>query len=101
MKWRKQDDEPGEAYVRERQRERFVIMTALVRAQERRDEVLAAVAAAATDEEAEVALASLLGLDEPQQATAVLDMQLRRMNSPNRERMRAEYDDLRHALGEP
>lgn len=100
MRWRKRDLEVSDEYVRERRRERLAVMTALVRAQDRRDEVLAAVASAATDEAAEEALVSLLGLDETRQATAVLDMQLRRMNVPNSERMRAEYDELRRALGE-
>lgn len=90
----------SDGVVRERQRERLGVLTAVVRAQDRRDEVLAVLGSASSDEEAEAGIVELLGLEEPVHAMAVLDMQLRRMTEPERDRTRAEYDELRSALGD-
>ena len=43
-------------------------------------------------------MAARLDLKDPVHAMAVLDMQLRRMTGPERERTRAEYDALRAVL---
>ena len=61
-------------------------------------EVVAAVVAAASDEEAQAAVVALLDLDEPVYAMAVLDLQLRRLTMPERDRAQAEHDELRAAL---
>lgn len=43
-------------------------------------------------------MAALLDLKDPVHAMAVLDMQMRRMTGPERERSRTEYDELRSVL---
>lgn len=43
-------------------------------------------------------LVTILDLQQPEQAVAVLDLQLRRMTAPDRDRMRAEYDKLREVV---
>lgn len=85
-------------FIRDRQRERLGFLTAVVRAQDRRDEVLAVLACASSDEEAQGCVVELVELDEPVHALAVLDMQLRKMTEPERKRTRAEYDELRTSL---
>ncbi len=98
VKWRKRYQVVSDEYIRGQHRERLGCLSAIIRAQERRDEVLAAVAFAESDEKAQEAVAALLDLDEPVHAVAVLDMQLRRMPELGRQRVRAEYDELRAAL---
>lgn len=79
-------------------RSRLRIVSAQVAAQERRGEVLRAVAAAANDDEALDAVVALLDLQDRGQAFAVLDVQMRRMTKQGRQRLRHERDQLLEAL---
>ncbi len=51
---------------------------------DRCDEVVAVVASASSDEQAQEAVVALLDLDGPAHAMVVFDMQLRRMTEPSR-----------------
>lgn len=92
------DDHTADDHTVDAQRERLGFLTAVVRAQERRDDVVAVLAAATTDEEAQAAVVALLDLEQPVHALAVLDLQLRRLTEHSRQQSRLEHDQLVAAL---
>jgi DNA gyrase subunit A len=71
--------------------ERAHILVALLKAQDRIDEVIALIRASESAEAARSGLMELLEIDEVQ-ATAILDMQLRRLAALERQRLQDEYD---------
>ncbi|HWC35564.1 MAG TPA: intein-containing DNA gyrase subunit A [Mycobacteriales bacterium] len=71
--------------------ERAHILVALLKAQDRIDEVIALIRASESAETARAGLMQLLDIDEVQ-ATAILDMQLRRLAALERQRLQEEYD---------
>ena len=73
--------------------ERAHILRGYLKALDALDEVIALIRASATVEEARSGLMALLELDELQ-ATAILDMQLRRLAALERQKIIDEYDDL-------
>jgi DNA gyrase subunit A len=73
--------------------ERVHILRALLKALDRLDEVIALIRGSATVEDARAGLMQLLEIDEVQ-ATAILDMQLRRLAALERQKIIDEYDDL-------
>ena len=73
--------------------ERAHILRALLKALDALDEVIALIRASATVEDARSGLIGLLEIDEVQ-ATAILDMQLRRLAALERQKIIDEYDDL-------
>ena len=89
----------SDEYRHARLRERLEILTVLVRAQDRRDEVIAAVGSADSDDAARDRVAALLGLEHAWEANAVLDQQLRRMTARSRDEMQAQVEELRSELG--
>jgi len=73
--------------------ERAHILRGYLKALDALDDVIALIRASATVEEARTGLMTLLELDELQ-ATAILDMQLRRLAALERQKIIDEYDDL-------
>ena len=73
--------------------ERAHILRGYLKALDALDEVIALIRASATVEDARSGLMALLELDELQ-ATAILDMQLRRLAALERQKIMDEYDDL-------
>ena len=73
--------------------ERAHILRALLKALDALDEVIALIRASATVDDARTGLMQLLEIDEVQ-ATAILDMQLRRLAALERKKITDEYDDL-------
>ncbi|MDX6286133.1 MAG: gyrase subunit [Frankiales bacterium] len=73
--------------------ERAHILRGLLRAIDRIDEVIALIRASASADEARQGLMLLLDIDEIQ-ATAILDMQLRRLAALESARLQSEYDEL-------
>ncbi len=73
--------------------ERAHILRGYLKALDALDEVIALIRASATVEDARTGLMELLDLDELQ-ATAILDMQLRRLAALERQKIMDEYDDL-------
>ncbi len=73
--------------------ERAHILRALLKALDALDEVIALIRRSATVDEARTGLISLLEIDEIQ-ATAILDMQLRRLAALERQKIIDEYDEL-------
>ena len=73
--------------------ERAHILRGLLKALDRLDEVIALIRASATVDVARVGLMELLEIDEIQ-ATAILDMQLRRLAALERQKLTDEYDEL-------
>jgi DNA gyrase subunit A len=73
--------------------ERAHILIALLKAQDRIDEVIALIRSSESAEAARTGLMALLEIDEIQ-ATAILDMQLRRLAALERQRLQDEYDEL-------
>ena len=73
--------------------ERAHILRALLKALDALDEVIALIRGSATVEDARVGLMQLLEIDELQ-ATAILDMQLRRLAALERKKITDEYDEL-------
>jgi DNA gyrase subunit A len=71
--------------------ERAHILVALLKAQDRIDEVIALIRGSESAETARAGLMELLDIDEVQ-ATAILDMQLRRLAALERQRLQEEYD---------
>jgi DNA gyrase subunit A len=71
--------------------ERAHILVALLRAQDRIDEVIALIRGSESAEAARAGLMTLLEIDEIQ-ATAILDMQLRRLAALERQRLQEDYD---------
>jgi DNA gyrase subunit A len=72
--------------------ERAHILVALLKAQDRIDEVIALIRASESAEAARTGLMELLEIDELQ-ATAILDMQLRRLAALERQRLQENYDE--------
>jgi len=79
--------------------ERAHILTALLKALDSLDEVIALIRASATVEDARVGLIQLLDIDEVQ-ATAILDMQLRRLAALERQKIIDEHDELMRQIAE-
>jgi DNA gyrase subunit A len=79
--------------------ERAHILIALLKAQDRIDEVIALIRASDSAEAARTGLMALLDIDEVQ-ATAILDMQLRRLAALERQRLQDEYDGLMAEIAE-
>ncbi len=73
--------------------ERAHILRALLKALDALDEVIALIRASATVDDARGGLMQLLEIDEVQ-ATAILDMQLRRLAALEHKKITDEYDDL-------
>ncbi len=73
--------------------ERAHILRALLKALDALDEVIALIRASATVDDARTGLMQLLEIDEVQ-ATAILDMQLRRLAALEHKKITDEYDDL-------
>jgi DNA gyrase subunit A len=73
--------------------ERAHILRGLLRAIDRIDEVIALIRASESADAARTGLMQLLEIDELQ-ATAILDMQLRRLAALERQRLQSEYDEL-------
>jgi DNA gyrase subunit A len=71
--------------------ERAHILRGLLKAQDRIDEVIALIRASESAEAARSGLMALLDIDEIQ-ATAILDMQLRRLAALERQRLQDNYD---------
>jgi DNA gyrase subunit A len=69
------------------------ILIALLKAQDRIDEVIALIRASESADAARGGLMTLLEIDELQ-ANAILDMQLRRLAALERARLQGEYDEL-------
>ena len=73
--------------------ERAHILRGYLKALDALDEVIALIRASATVEDARAGLMTLLDIDELQ-ATAILDMQLRRLAALERQKIIDEYDEL-------
>ena len=73
--------------------ERAHILRALLKALDALDDVIALIRASATVDDARTGLMQLLDIDEVQ-ATAILDMQLRRLAALEHKKITDEYDDL-------
>jgi DNA gyrase subunit A len=73
--------------------ERAHILRGLLKALDALDDVIALIRASATVDDARTGLMELLEIDEVQ-ATAILDMQLRRLAALERQKITDEYDDL-------
>ena len=73
--------------------ERAHILRALLKALDALDDVIALIRGSATVEDARGGLMQLLEIDEVQ-ATAILDMQLRRLAALERQKIIDEYDEL-------
>jgi len=82
-----------------RAQERAHILVALLKAQDRIDEVIALIRASESAEAARTGLMQLLEIDEVQ-ATAILDMQLRRLAALERQRLQQDYDDEMATIAE-
>jgi DNA gyrase/topoisomerase IV subunit A len=91
--------------VDERAREgllhRLTVLDALCRAQERREEVLAAVASSQDADEAAARILTVLDLDDEHAATAVLDRQVRSFTRQERERIEQTRQQVRTELEAP
>lgn len=81
-------------------RERLEILDAFILATERRDELIRIVGGAVDADAARAALMAAWDLNEVQ-ATAALDLQIRRFANHERGRIAAERDDLRSRLDSP
>ncbi len=79
--------------------ERAHILSALLKALDALDEVIALIRASATVEVAREGLMELLDIDEIQ-ATAILDMQLRRLAALERQKIIDEYDELMRLIAD-
>src|SRR5439155_12809724 len=75
------------------------ILRGLLRAIDRIDEVIALIRASESADAARTGLIELLEIDEVQ-ATAILDMQLRRLAALERQRLQDEYDALMAELAD-
>jgi len=81
------------AYRLRKAEERAHILSALLKALDALDAVIALIRASDTVDSAREGLMGLLEIDEVQ-ATAILDMQLRRLAALERQKITDEYDDL-------
>ena len=79
--------------------ERAHILLGLLKALDALDEVIALIRASATVDEARTGLMALLEVDEVQ-ATAILDMQLRRLAALERQKIIDEYDELQAKIAD-
>jgi DNA gyrase subunit A len=79
--------------------ERAHIVRALLKAIDRIDEVIALIRGSESADAARTGLMTLLEIDEVQ-ATAILDMQLRRLAALERQRLQSEYDELMAEIAE-
>src|SRR6185503_734653 len=79
--------------------ERAHILRGLLKAIDRIDEVVALIRASASADEARQGLMLMLDIDEVQ-ATAILDMQLRRLAALESQRLQEEYDGLMAEIAE-
>ncbi len=73
------------------------ILRALLKALDALDEVIALIRASSSAEEARTGLMGLLDIDEAQ-ATAILDMQLRKLAALERQKIIDEYEELMEAI---
>ena len=73
------------------------VLEAMVRVHEDLSALLAVVESSASSGDAQQQVADRFGLDRGQ-ATAVLDMQVRRMSVEGREQVRKEYDQLQEEI---
>ncbi len=79
--------------------ERAHILLGYLKALDALDEVIALIRASATVDDARAGLMTLLDVDEVQ-ATAILDMQLRRLAALERQKIIDEYDDLQAKIAD-
>jgi DNA gyrase subunit A len=79
--------------------ERAHILLGLLKALDALDEVIALIRASATVDDARAGLMTLLEVDEVQ-ATAILDMQLRRLAALERQKIIDEYDELQARIAD-
>jgi DNA gyrase subunit A len=79
--------------------ERAHILLGYLKALDALDEVIALIRASATVDDARTGLMALLEVDELQ-ATAILDMQLRRLAALERQKIVDEYDDLQARIAD-
>jgi DNA gyrase subunit A len=79
--------------------ERAHILLGLLKALDALDEVIALIRASATVDDARTGLMALLEVDEVQ-ATAILDMQLRRLAALERQKIIDEYDELQAKIAD-
>jgi DNA gyrase subunit A len=79
--------------------ERAHIVSALVKAQDRIDEVIALIRGSESADAARSGLMALLEIDEVQ-ATAILDMQLRRLAALERQRLLEELEELQAKIAD-
>lgn len=87
------------AYRLRKAQERAHILLGLLKALDALDEVIALIRASQTVDEARSGLMQLLDIDELQ-ATAILDMQLRRLAALERQKIIDEYDELMRLIAE-
>ena len=87
------------AYRLRKAEERAHILRALLKALDALDEVIALIRASSTVEQARTGLMELLDIDEIQ-ATAILDMQLRRLAALERQKIIDEYDELMRLIAD-
>ena len=80
-------------YLLRKAQERAHILSALLKAIDRIDEVIALIRASASAAAAQQGLMAMLEIDEIQ-ARAILDMQLRKLAALERQELTNEYDDL-------
>jgi DNA gyrase subunit A len=80
-------------YLLRKARERAHILSALLKAIDRIDEVIALIRGSASAAEAQQGLMGMLEIDEIQ-ARAILDMQLRKLAALERQELTNEYNDL-------
>lgn len=84
---------------REAVEQRLEILDLLIRASERRAEVLEVVSNSRDEEEAEERIRELFGVRTPLISRAVLDQQISRWTRSAREQLAAAADELRRSLG--
>jgi DNA gyrase subunit A len=87
------------AYRLRKAEERAHILRALLKALDALDEVIALIRGSSTVDEARTGLMALLDIDEIQ-ATAILDMQLRRLAALERQKIIDEYDELMRLIAD-
>lgn len=87
------------AYRLRKAEERAHILRGYLKALDALDAVIALIRASATVEDARTGLMELLEIDELQ-ATAILDMQLRRLAALERQKIIDEYDDLMRRIAD-
>jgi DNA gyrase subunit A len=87
------------AYRLRKAEERSHILLGYLKALDALDEVIALIRASATVEDARTGLMGLLEIDEVQ-ATAILDMQLRRLAALERQKIIDEYEELERLIAD-